>query len=81
MAPPSCARRHLEKDTLDRKVAMACLGRSARRPRMLVGEVAAWSSLSPSSEMKKGEIRGVHDYLLSLLTNEGIFRIVNLIPH
>jgi hypothetical protein len=54
-ALPSWACRHLEKHilTIGRKVAIACLGLSAHRPRILVGEVAAWSSLSLSSQPKK----------------------------
>jgi hypothetical protein len=52
-APPSCACRRLETDILGREVGIACLGLSARRPRILVGEVAAWDILSPSSVLKK----------------------------
>jgi hypothetical protein len=53
MAPPSCGCKHFEKDILDRQVSRSHLVLSARRLRILVGEVPAWGSLTPSSRTKK----------------------------
>jgi hypothetical protein len=53
MAPPSRACRHLEKDILDGKVTISSHGLNMLRPKILVGEVAAWSSPNPSSELKE----------------------------
>jgi hypothetical protein len=73
-ASPSCACRHLEKYILNRKVAIAYLDLSARRPRILVGEVTACGSQSPSSEPKKKVRSVMRTTSLSCHSQNEVFR-------